>query len=121
MGGIYTSELHNARGRKPTVAGGVDAFEQAAFGLEAADAVPLAVEHLQPGEDRGVELRQPVVPHVQLGHVSQQVRFIGDHPGDLIEPDRERGGGQRCSSGGSAAVARPGTSLRWWLTYCTTS
>ena len=73
---------------KPTVVGGVDAFEQATLGLEAADAIPLAVKHLQPGEDRGVQLRQPVVPHVQLSHVSQQVRLIRHHAGDLIQPDR---------------------------------
>lgn len=73
---------------KPTVVGGVDAFEQAALGPEAGDAVPLAVEHLQPGEDRGVQVRQPVVPHVQLGHVPQQVRLIRHHAGDLIQPDR---------------------------------
>lgn len=89
---FFTSEWQEIRGKEPTVVRGVDAFEQAAFGLEGADAVPLAVEHLQPGEDRDVELRQPVVPHVQLGHVSQQVRFIRDHPGDLIQPDRGRGG-----------------------------
>lgn len=73
---------------KPTVVGGVDAFEQATLGLEAGDAVPLAVKHLQPGEDRRVQVRQPVVPHVQLGHVPQQVRLIWHHAGDLIQPDR---------------------------------
>ena len=74
---------------KPTVVGGVDAFEQGALGFEAGDAVPLAVKHLQPGEDRGVQVRQPVIPHIQLGHVPQQVRLIWHHAGDLIQPDRE--------------------------------
>lgn len=95
------------KGEQPTVVGGVDAFEQAALGLEAGDAVPLAVENLQPGEDRGVELRQPVVPHVQLGHVSQQVRFIRDHPGDLIQPDRGRSEGSEVQLGpGQVEVQR---------------
>lgn len=79
---------HVPPGEKPTVAGGVDAFQKGTFGLEAGDAVPLAVERLQLGEDAGVELRQPVVPYVQLGHVSQQVGLIWDHTGDLIQPDR---------------------------------
>lgn len=74
--------------QKPTIVGGVDAFEQATLGLEAADAVPLAVKHLQPGEDGGIQVRQPIIPHVQLGHVPQQVRLIWDHAGDLIQPDR---------------------------------
>jgi len=71
----------------PTVVGGVDAFEQAALGLEGNDAVPLAVEHLQSGEDGGVQLRQPVVPDVQLGHVAQQVGLIRHHAGDPVQPD----------------------------------
>lgn len=98
----FERHSHRQREKQPTVVGGVDAFEQAALGLEAGDAVPLAVEHLQPGEDRGVKLRQSVVPHVQLGHVSQQVRFIWDHPGDLIQPDR--GGRRRGGSEGSEAL-----------------
>lgn len=74
--------------QKPTVVGGVDAFEQATLGLEAADAVPLAVKHLQPGQHGGIQVRQPVVPHVQLGYVPQQVGLVWDHAGDLIQPDR---------------------------------
>ena len=85
---------------KPTVVGRVDAFEQAALGLEAGDAVPLAVQHLQPGEDRGVQVRQPVIPHVQLRHVPQQVRLIWHHAGDLIQPDR----GSRKEGKGSAPI-----------------
>ena len=41
---------HDVVHAKPTVVGGVDAFEQASLGFEAGDAVPLAVKHLQPGE-----------------------------------------------------------------------
>lgn len=37
---------HVPHGEKPTVAGGVDAFQKGTLGLEADDAVPLAVEHL---------------------------------------------------------------------------
>lgn len=92
-------------GKKPTVAGGVDAFQKGTFGLEAGDAVPLAVEHLQLGEDAGVELRQPVISHVQLGHMSEQVGLIWDHTGDLIQPDREK---QRlsCTGGDLCSISR---------------
>lgn len=69
---------------KRTVAGGVDAFQKGTLGLEADDAVPLAVENLQLGEDAGVQLCKPVIPHVQLGHVPEQVRLIWEHTGDLI-------------------------------------
>lgn len=68
------SQFRNVWGHskaKLTIVGGVDAFEQAALSLQAGDVVPLAVKHLQPGEDRGIQLRQPVIPHVQLGHVPQ--------------------------------------------------
>lgn len=75
-------------GEKPTVAGGVDAFQKGTLGLETGDAVPLTVEHLQLGEDAGVELCQTVVPYVQLGHMSEQVRLIWDHTGDLVQPAR---------------------------------
>lgn len=63
------------------------------------------MEHLQLGEDAGVELRQPVVPYVQLGHVSEQVGLIWDHAGDLIQPD---GGEQRlsCTGGDLCSVSR---------------
>lgn len=81
---------HVPRGEKPTVAGGVDAFQKGTLGLEADDAVPLAVERLQPGEDAGIQLCKPVIPHVQLGHVPEQVRLIWDHAGDLIQPDRAK-------------------------------
>lgn len=92
-------------GRKPTVAGGVDAFQKGTFGLEAGDAVSLTVEHLQLGEDAGVQLRQPVIPYVQLGHMSEQVGLIGDHTGDLIQPD---GGKQRlsCTGGDLCSISR---------------
>lgn len=84
---------------EPTVVGGIDAFEQAALGLEAGDVVSFTVQHLQPREYRGVQLRQPVIPHIQLGHVPQQVRLIWHHAGDLIQPDRGGAGGrQRFSS-----------------------
>lgn len=79
---------HVPRGEKPTVAGGVDAFQKGTLGLEADDAVPLAVEHFQLGEDTGIELCKPVIPYVQLGHMPEQVRLIWDHTGDLIQPDR---------------------------------
>lgn len=75
-------------GEKPTVAGGVDAFQKGTLGLEADNAVSLAVEHLQLGEDAGIQLCKPVIPHVQLGHVPEQVGLIWDHAGDLIQPDR---------------------------------
>lgn len=90
---------------KPTVAGGVDAFEEGTLGLEADDAVPLAVEHLQLGEDAGIELCKPVIPNVQLGHVSEQVRLIWDHNGDLIQPDRVK---QRlsCTDGDLSSISR---------------
>lgn len=63
------------------------------------------MEHLQLGEDAGVELRQPVIPHVQLGHVSEQVGLIWDHIGDLIQPD---GGKQRlsCTGGDLCSISR---------------
>lgn len=112
---------------KPTVAAGVDAFEQAALGLEADDAVPLAVQHLQPGENRGIQVHQPVVPHIQLGHVPQEVRLIWHHAGDLIQPDRGRGEeakGQLLLAQvelhmlWSFLWSREGTRLGWWLIYC---
>lgn len=111
---------------KPTIVGGVDAFEQAALGLEAGDAVPLAVKHLQSGEDWGIQVRQPVVPNIQLGHVPQQVRLIWHHAGDFIQPDRgSRGGGKGSTPIGSgwtaqavAFLVRQGTCLGWLLIYC---
>lgn len=42
---------HEVLHAKPTVVGGIDAFEETTLGLETGDAVPLAVKHLQPGED----------------------------------------------------------------------
>lgn len=75
----------------PTVVGGVDAFEQATLDFETGDAVPLAVKNLQPGKDRGVQLHQPVIPHVQLGDMPQQLRLVWHHDGDLIQPSRAGG------------------------------
>lgn len=55
---------HSYPAKKPTVVGSVDAFQQATLGLEAGDAVPLTVEHLQPGEDGGIQLCQPIISHI---------------------------------------------------------
>lgn len=43
---LFFLTAHVPRGEKPTIAGGVDAFQKGTLGLEADDAVPLAVEHL---------------------------------------------------------------------------
>lgn len=60
------------------------------------------MENLQLGEDAGVELAEPVVPQVQLGHVSEQVRLIWDHAGDLIQPDKSGAKAElhQCTSSG---------------------
>lgn len=105
---------------KPTVVGGVDAFEQAPLGPEGGDAVPLAVKHLQSGEDGGVQVRQPVVPHVQLRYVPQQVRLVRHHAGDLIQPDRgsrQRGGSGRGLSWEAGNVP-PGILMKPFFICC---
>lgn len=96
---------HVPRGEKPTVAGGVDAFQKGTLGLEADDAVPLTVEHLELGEDAGIELCKPVIPYVQLGHVPEQVRLIWDHTGDLIQPDRVKQT-LSCTGGDLSSISR---------------
>ena len=66
--------------------GCIEALELDAFDAQAAEAVPLAVQHLQPREQGGVQLRQPVVPQVQLDHVPQEVWLVRNQPGDLVQP-----------------------------------
>lgn len=51
-----------------------------------AQTIPLAVQHLQSGEERGIQLQQAVVPHVQVGHVTQEVRLLRHHLADPVEP-----------------------------------
>lgn len=68
----------------------MEGFERAAPEPQVPDSVPLAVQDLQPGEERGVQLGQTVVPHVQLGHVTQEIRLVRNYAGDLVQPE-ERG------------------------------
>lgn len=63
------------------------------------------MEDLQFGEDAGVELCKSVIPYVQLGHVSEQVRLIWDHTGDLIQPDTGKQG-LSCTGGDLSSVSR---------------
>src|SRR4029434_7838717 len=68
-----------------TVMGCIEALELDAFDAQAAEAVPLAVQHLQPWEQGGVQLRQPVVPQVQLDHVPQEAWLVRKQPGELCQ------------------------------------
>lgn len=110
--------------QKPTIVGGIDAFQQVTLGPEAGDAIPLAVKHLQPGEDGGIQVRQPIIPYVQLGHVPQQIRLIGYHAGDLIQPDRRNREEAKVGSGSNQLcrlwpfLVKQGTCPRWWLIHC---
>lgn len=65
----------------------VDSLEHRALGLEGDNVIPLTVEDLQVGKQGGIQLLQPVVTHIQLGHVSQQVWLVWNHHPDLIQPD----------------------------------
>lgn len=74
-------------GRGPTVVLCIDGLEHGALDLEGGDVVPLTVEDLQAWEEGSIQLLQPVVTHIQLGHVSQQVWLVWNHHPDLIQPD----------------------------------
>lgn len=71
-----------------TVAGGVQGLERAAPEPQPRDAVSLAVQDLQTRKQRGVQLAQAIVPHVQLGHVTQEVRLVRHHAADPVQSER---------------------------------
>lgn len=68
-----------------TVVGGVQGLERAAPEPQPCNAVSLAVQHLQTRKQRGVKLAQTIVPYVQLGHVTQEVRLVWHHAGDPVQ------------------------------------
>lgn len=70
-----------------TVVGGVESLERTAAQTQACEAVPLTVQNLQPWEDGHVQLSQTVITYVQLRHVTQKLRLVRYHTGDLVQTD----------------------------------
>lgn len=71
-----------------TIVGGIQGLERAASEPEPCNTVSLAVQHLQARKQRGVQLAQTIVPHVQLGHVTQEVRLVRHYAGDPVQSER---------------------------------
>lgn len=90
-------------GVRGTVVGGVERFEHAAAQTQMCHAIPLTVQNLQTREDSRVKLTQTVITHVQLRHVTQKLRLIGNHAGDVIQTEET----EKCVQSTSSRVFLP--------------
>lgn len=77
-------------GARGTVVGGVERFEHAAAQTQMCNAIPLTVQNLQTREQGCIQLTQTVIAHVQLCHVTQKLRLIGNHAGDVIQTEETK-------------------------------